>query len=91
MIVLDEGAGFAAGFPVILGWIGERYAALSGTAISIALIMALSGGMLFPYLAGVLGGAAGLRNSLLIVPLALLGSAALLTALRSKRLVNVTT
>jgi fucose permease len=85
------GAGFAAGFPVILGWIGERYAALSGTAISIALIMALSGGMLFPYLAGVLGGAAGLRNSLLIVPLALLASAALLTALRSKRLVNVTT
>jgi fucose permease len=85
------GAGFAAGFPVILGWIGERYAALSGTAISIALIMALSGGMLFPYLAGVLGGAAGLRNSLLIVPLALLASAALLTALRNKRLVNVTT
>jgi fucose permease len=85
------GAGFAAGFPVILGWIGERYAALSGTAISIALIMALSGGMLFPYLTGLIGGAAGLRSSLLIVPLALLGSAALLASLRAKRLVNVTT
>ena len=85
------GAGFAAGFPVIVGWIGERYAALSGTAISIALIMALSGGMLFPYLAGVLGGTAGLRSSLLIVPFALLGSAALLISLRAKRLLNVTT
>jgi len=85
------GAGFAAGFPVVIGWIGERYAALSGTAISIALIMALSGGMLLPYLAGVVGGAAGLRNSLLIVPIALLGSAGLLISLRAKRLVNVTT
>ncbi len=85
------GAGFAAGFPVVVGWIGERYAALSGTAISIALIMALSGGMLFPYLAGVIGEAVGLRSSLLIVPAALLGSAALLASLRAKRLVNVTT
>ncbi|HET9439785.1 MAG TPA: MFS transporter [Longimicrobiales bacterium] len=85
------GAGFAAGFPVVLGWIGERYAALSGTAISIALIMALSGGMLLPYLAGVIGGAAGLRSSLVIVPIALLGSAMLLISLRAKRLLNVTT
>lgn len=85
------GAGFAATFPVVVGWIGERYAALSGTAISIALVMALSGGMLFPYLAGVVGDAAGLRSSLLIVPAALLASAALLTTLRAKRLVNVTT
>lgn len=84
------GAGFAAGFPVVVGWIGERYAALSGTAISIALIMALSGGMLLPYLAGVLGGAAGLRTSLLIVPLALLGSAMLLVSLRARRLTGVT-
>jgi fucose permease len=85
------GAGFAAAFPVVVGWIGERYAALSGTAISIALIMALSGGMLLPYLAGVLGGTAGLRNSLLIIPLALLGSAALLVSLRAKRSLGVTT
>ncbi len=85
------GAGFAATFPVVVGWIGERYASLAGTAISIALVMALTGGMLFPYLAGVIGDAAGLRSSLLIVPLALLGAAALLAMLRAKRLVNVTT
>lgn len=85
------GAGFAATFPVVIGWIGERYAALSGTAISIALIMALSGGMLMPYVTGVVGGAAGLRSSLLIVPLALLGSAMLLVSLRIRRLTSVTT
>lgn len=85
------GAGFAAGFPVILGWIGERYAAMSGTAFSIALVMALSGGMLLPYLTGVLGSTYGLRGSLLIVPTALLGSAGLLMWIRSQRLWHVAT
>ena len=31
------GAGFAAGFPVILGYAGERFAHLSGTAFSIII------------------------------------------------------
>ena len=84
------GAGFAGGFPIILGWVGERYAALSGTAFSIALTMALTGGMLFPYLTGVIGASSGLRSSLLIVPAALLGSALLLTTLRAQRLITVT-
>jgi FHS family glucose/mannose:H+ symporter-like MFS transporter len=85
------GAGFAAGFPVILGWIGERYAAMSGTAFSIALVMALSGGMLLPYLTGALANTYGLRGSLLIVPAALLGSASLLIWIRSQRLLNAPT
>ncbi len=85
------GAGLAAGFPVVLGWVGERYAAASGTAFSIALVMALTGGMFVPYITGVLGTANGLRASLLIVPLALLVSAALLVWLRSKKLLTVTT
>ncbi len=83
------GAGLAGGFPIILGWVGERYAELSGTAFSIALMMALSGGMLFPYLTGVIGSSAGLRSSLLIIPAALVGSAVLLTTLRAKRLITV--
>lgn len=85
------GAGLAAGFPVILGWVGERYAAASGTAFSIALAMALTGGMLVPYVTGVLGSSNGLRGSLLIIPIALLVSAMLLTVLRSKQLLSVKT
>jgi hypothetical protein len=53
--------------------------------------MALTGGMFVPYITGVLGTANGLRASLLIVPLALLVSAALLVWLRSKKLLTVTT
>ena len=40
------GIGYAACFPVVLGYIGDRYAAASGTAFSIAFVFALIGNML---------------------------------------------
>lgn len=66
------GCGFAAVFPIILGFVGDRYAALSGTAFSVVIVIALIGGMLLPYLTGVLGATYGLRGSFVIVPIALL-------------------
>jgi FHS family glucose/mannose:H+ symporter-like MFS transporter len=72
------GVGFAAMFPTVLGFIGARYAALSGTAFSAAIAMALTGGMLLPYTAGVLGEQYGMRGSFLIVPTALVILAVLL-------------
>lgn len=77
------GCGFAATFPVVLGWVGDRYAQLSGTAFSIVIVMALTGGMLLPYATGVLGASRGLRGSFLIVPAALLLLAMLLGAVRA--------
>jgi len=62
------GVGFAATFPTVLGFVGERYADLSGTAFSLAIAMALCGGMLFPWLAGVIGAEYGMRASFVIVP-----------------------
>jgi FHS family glucose/mannose:H+ symporter-like MFS transporter len=82
------GVGFAATFPTVLGFVGDRYAGLSGTAFSLVIAMALCGGMLLPWLAGVLGGIYGMRGSFIIVPAALLLLASLLgflsRALRSK-------
>ena len=72
------GAGFAATFPVVLGFVGDRYARLSGTAFSVAIVMALVGGMLLPWATGVLGATYGLRGSFLIVPACLVVSATLL-------------
>ena len=66
------GAGLAAGFPVVLGYVGDLYPTLSGTAFSIVLVMALTGGSLFPYLAGIMGESLGLRASFLILPVSLL-------------------
>ncbi len=66
------GFGFAAAFPIILGFVGDRYPNLSGTAFSIAFVMALIGGSLMPYLSGWLGDAFGLRTAFTLVPLSLL-------------------
>lgn len=66
------GAGFAAVFPLILGYVGDLYSQLSGTAFSIVLVMALTGGMILPWLAGILGDAYGLRISFVIIPVSLL-------------------
>jgi fucose permease len=66
------GLGFAATFPVVLGFVGDRWAELSGTAFSIVMVMALTGGMILPWLTGVLGASYGLRGSFAIVPVALI-------------------
>jgi MFS transporter, FHS family, glucose/mannose:H+ symporter len=75
------GCGLAATFPVVFGFVGDRYAHLSGTALSLVMGMALVGGMLLPFVAGVLGGAHGMRVSLLVVPVCLLLQASLLPVL----------
>jgi MFS transporter, FHS family, glucose/mannose:H+ symporter len=68
------GAGFAAIFPLILGYIGDLYPGITGTAFSFAFTVALTGGMLLPYLAGVFGDAYGLRFSFLLIPTALVAT-----------------
>jgi MFS transporter, FHS family, glucose/mannose:H+ symporter len=65
------GIGFAACFPIIFSYVGEAYAKLSGTAFSVVLVMALAGGMTYPYVTGILGNSFGLRTSFLIIPLSL--------------------
>jgi fucose permease len=72
------GAGFAATYPIVLGFVGDRYAQLSGTAFSLVVSIALVGGMIFPYAAGVFGNRYGLRGSFMVVPAALVALAALL-------------
>lgn len=48
-----SGAGVAAGFPVMLGIVGERFPQQSGTAFSFVFAFALVGNMLLNYLMGV--------------------------------------
>ena len=81
------GVGFAATFPVVLGFVGDRYPLLSGTAFSIVLVMALTGGMILPWLTGVLGAAYGLRTSFLIIPTALVLLAILFMLVSRRRTV----
>ncbi len=56
------GIGFSAAFPVILGYIGDIYSNLSGTAFSIALVIALVGNTLMNYSIGVISQSYGIQN-----------------------------
>ncbi|MDH5396719.1 MAG: MFS transporter [Cyclobacteriaceae bacterium] len=46
------GVGLAANFPVVLGYVGEVFPKLSGTAFSIVLVMALTGNMISNFIMG---------------------------------------
>lgn len=62
------GLGFAAVFPVVFAYVGNLYSRLSGTAFSVVLVMALTGGMLYPYVTGIIANSFGLRVALFIIP-----------------------
>lgn len=49
-----SGAGLSGGFPVMLGFVGHHFPAISGTAISFVFVVALIGNMLINYLTGIL-------------------------------------
>jgi MFS transporter, FHS family, glucose/mannose:H+ symporter len=55
------GAGLAAGFPIMLGWVGSRYAELSGTAFSFVLVVALIGNMAVNFMMGILAETYGIH------------------------------
>jgi MFS family permease len=65
------GAGLASGFPVMLGYTGDRYAELSGTAFSFVLFVALCGNMLLNYCMGLASRTFGIG----IFPFVILGVA----------------
>jgi MFS family permease len=68
------GAGFAAAFPVLLGYVGEMYQKLSGTAFSFVLVIALIGNISLNYSMGLIFNYFGIRylSSLLLFCLAML-------------------
>ena len=56
------GAGLAGGFPIMLGFVGNRYKELSGTAFSMVLVIALLGNMIINYAMGIIVQAYGIRH-----------------------------
>jgi FHS family glucose/mannose:H+ symporter-like MFS transporter len=56
------GAGLAGGFPIMLGFVGELYAELSGTAFSFVLIFGLTGNMLINYMMGIISQKYGIKH-----------------------------
>lgn len=65
MVIL--GAGLAAGYPVTLGLVGDRYKTLSGTAFSIVISMALVGSMIINYLMGLIAERFGIQHLITVI------------------------
>ena len=83
------GAGLASGFPVMLGFVGNLYARLSGTAFSIVLTIALLGNMLVNMLMGFIANEYGVRH-LTTMAFALLAAMVVLTVNILKKTNNTT-
>jgi FHS family glucose/mannose:H+ symporter-like MFS transporter len=54
------GAGLAGGFPIMLSLVGKSFSALSATAFSVVLVIALFGNMLVNYLMGIVANIYGI-------------------------------
>lgn len=67
------GVGLAAGFPVMLGLVGARYAEVSGTAFSFVLVIALVGNMLVNFLVGIISGSFGIQYMTTVAIVNILG------------------
>lgn len=65
------GIGFAAGFPVILGYVGDIYSNLSGTAFSMVLVIALIGNMVINYLVGIIASSFGVEYFTVLILISL--------------------
>ena len=86
-----SGAGLAAGFPVMLGLVGSRFAELSGTAFSIALFIALIGNMLVNYLMGLIARSYGIKHLVTVAfaeLLAMIVFYVLIFGINNKRKIN---
>lgn len=80
------GFGFAAVFPLVLAFVGDAYSKLSGTAFSLVLALGLVGGMLFPYITGIIAEVIGLRYAFFLAPVSLLGSFIIFRVLITKKI-----
>lgn len=65
MVIL--GAGLAAGYPVTLAYVGDRYAAVSGTAFSIVISIGLVGSMIVNYAMGLIAQRYGVEHMVTVV------------------------
>lgn len=71
------GVGFAGTFPIVFSFVGERYSALTGTAFSVVLVIALLGNTLLNYCVGLISESAGIQQ----FPLVMLASIATMAVL----------
>lgn len=73
------GIGFAAGFPVMLGYVSNLYPDFSGTAFSIVFVIALLGNTLINYLVGIIAHNFGIHHYLTVILISVIAMFVLLS------------
>jgi fucose permease len=84
------GTGLGGGFPIMLGFVGDRFIKLSGTAFSIAFVIALTGNMLVNYLMGIIAQKYGIHHLMNITFVMLAAMITLGIIILKKRKTNLT-
>jgi MFS family permease len=84
------GAGLAAGYPVMLGFVGTRYADVSGAAFGLIISIALIGNMIINYAVGMVVDAYGIAR-VTTLPFVLTGFMFVLAYIIAKRFKNYKT
>ena len=80
------GMGLSAFFPVVLGYVGQLYPSISGTALGLTLAIAVTGNVVLNFLMGVVAQESGIgRYPLLIIASLLIQAALLVFGLRQIR------
>lgn len=83
------GVGLSAGFPIMLGFVGSRFTQLSGTAFSIALVIALLGNILINYIAGAVADRFGITSIMSLAFIELAGMCILCILIRRNKISSV--
>ena len=83
------GIGLAAGFPVILGYIGKLYTHLSGTAFSIVITIALIGNVIANFMMGQVSQYLGIEVLPYFIMIAILAALLLIYLAKKKYSINI--
>jgi len=73
-----NGCGLAANFPLMMGFVGEIYFKITGTAFSVVLVIALIGNIILNYLVGIISHSYGIQQIPYIIIISLIITAILI-------------
>jgi MFS family permease len=77
------GVGLAAGFPLVLSYVGTLYPKMSGTAFSLVLVIGLAGNIILNFIMGLISGSTGIKvYPILLMLCALCMAATLIVTLK---------
>ena len=83
-LIFFMGFGYSSTYPIVLSTIGNNFREISATAFSLALSIALVGGITIPYLIGLVTKTFNFRVALVLIPLSIVIIIAIFSTVQRK-------